>query len=105
MDPITFSLNRQEIDARLARLDIATEERPPAASLNSTLGALRKFQDKREFQLLEWMPGEDTLYIVKPSFLFYVRWRKYKERSTGRQLDMFEDLLLKLKPITLKMLI
>ncbi|MFI0843446.1 hypothetical protein [Mesorhizobium sp. IMUNJ 23232] len=93
VDPITFSLTRAEIDSRISKLEIDASEKPPAASLNSTLGALKKFQTKREFQLLEWRPTEDTLYIVEPSFLFYVRWRKKKSGNSGEQLDLFEELL------------
>lgn len=93
MDPITFSMTRSEVNGRLARMKLNSDEKPPAASLNSTFGALRKFQDKRNFQLLEWMANEDSLYIVEPSFLFYVRWRISREKSFGIQLDLFEELL------------
>lgn len=93
MDPITFSMTRSEVNVRLAKMKLANEEKPPAASLNSTFGALRKFQDKRNFQLLEWMANEDSLYIVEPSFLFYVRWRINREKNIGIQLDLFESLL------------
>lgn len=93
MDPITFSLTRSEVNTRLSGMGLANDERPPAASLNSTFGALKKFQDKRNFQLLEWMAGEDSLYIVEPAFLFYVRWRINREKTVGIQLDLFELLL------------
>ncbi|WP_284757906.1 AAA family ATPase [Agrobacterium sp. fls2-241-TYG-188a] len=93
MDPISFSLTRSEVNARLSKMGLSNDERPPAASLNSTFGALKKFQDKRKFQLLEWMAGEDSLYIVEPSFLFYVRWRINREKTIGIQLDLFELLL------------
>ena len=92
LDPIRFSLKRSDIDERLARLKVAPEEKPPAASVNSTLGALKKFQENREFELLEWRPNEDRLYIIEPSFLFYVRWRSAKEEKLV-QLDLFEYLL------------
>lgn len=95
VDPITFSLTRSQIDDRISKLKIENSERPPAASLNSTLGALKKFQTKREFQLLEWRPSEDTLYIVEPSFLYYVRWRKKRSDQEEIQLDLFEELLKK----------
>lgn len=98
VDPITFSLTRSQIDNRISTLKIDNAERPPAASLNSTLGALKKFQTKREFQLLEWRPTEDTLYIVEPSFLYYVRWRKKKAGHSGQQLDLFEELLKDIAP-------
>lgn len=93
MDPITFSMTRAEVNTRIARMQLSNEEKPPAASLNSTFGALRKFQDKRNFQILEWMPNEESLYIVEPSFLFYVRWRVNREKNIGVQLDLFEMLL------------
>lgn len=99
MDPITFSMTRSEVNARLAKMKLANEEKPPAASLNSTFGALRKFQDKRNFQLLEWMANEDSLYIVEPSFLFYVRWRINREKNIGVQLDLFESLLEEMRNI------
>lgn len=99
MDPITFSMTRSEVNARLAKMKLANEEKPPAASLNSTFGALRKFQDKRNFQLLEWMANEDSLYIVEPSFLFYVRWRINREKNIGIQLDLFESLLEEMRNI------
>lgn len=92
LDPIKFSLKRRDIDDRLSRLEVLPEEKPPAASLNSTLGALKKFQENRNIELLEWRPNEDKLYIIEPSFLFYVRWRTLKEERF-EQLDMFEFLL------------
>lgn len=91
LDPIKFSIARNEIDDRLERLAIDKGEMPPAASINSTLGALKKFQERREFTLLEWIQSEEVLYIVEPSFLFYVRWRSLKGNSI--QLDLFEELL------------
>lgn len=91
VDPILFNLSRNEIDRRLAKLLTEDEARPPAASVNSTLGALKKFQETRKFQLLEWMPVSGMLYIVEPAFLFYVRWRN--KRGGSEQLDLFEELL------------
>lgn len=91
VDPILFNLSRNEIDRRLVKLIAEDEKRPPATSVNSTLGALKKFQETRKFQLLEWMPVTGMLYIVEPAFLFYVRWRNKK--GLGGQLDLFEELL------------
>jgi hypothetical protein len=93
IDPIQFALTRHEIDTRLSKVAGQGTLRPPAASVNSTLGALKEFQDKRGFELLEWRSSEDRLYIVEPSFLFYVRWRKDKNSESGIQLDLFEVLL------------
>ena len=94
LDPIKFCLHRKEIDERLIRLQLPADEMPPFASLNSTLGALKKFQMKREFELLEWRPNEDMLYIIEPAFLFFVRWRTIKEVEY-EQLDLFEQLISK----------
>ncbi|WP_321344463.1 AAA family ATPase [Breoghania sp.] len=97
VDPISFSLTRKEIDERLDKVCVNSKSRPPAASINSTLGALKKFQDKRDFNLLEWRPSEDTLYIVEPTFLFYVRWRRKAEKGVGVQLDFLSELLLMIR--------
>lgn len=94
LDPIKFCLHRREIDQRLAKLQLPIDEMPPFASLNSTLGALKKFQLKREFELLEWRPNEDMLYIIEPAFLFFVRWRTIKAEEY-QQLDLFELLISK----------
>lgn len=92
VDPILFDLTRAEIDRRLDKLcKEHGEPKPPAASINSTLGALHKFQEVRDFHLLEWRPTESKLYIIEPSFLFYVRWRTKKQE--GGQLDFFELLI------------
>jgi hypothetical protein len=95
LDPVKFWLHRKEIDDRLSRLQIPVDEMPPFASLNSTLGALKNFQTRREFELLEWRPNEDILYIIEPAFLFFVRWRAIKEDVEYRQLDLFEQLISK----------
>lgn len=95
LDPIKFSLRRREIDQRLGQMGLEAGEVPPAASLNSTLGALKAFQERRGFELLEWRPPEDILYIIEPAFLFYVRWRKLKLMQ-ATQLDLFEELIVKL---------
>jgi len=92
LDPIKFALKRHEIDERLTRLEVGKEEIPPAASINSTLGALKNFQQRRNLRLLEWLPSEDKLYIIEPAFLFYVRWRQIKDVSPA-QLDLFELLI------------
>ncbi|WP_458096172.1 ATP-binding protein [Roseomonas sp. WA12] len=92
LDPIKFSIRRSEIDERLSKLGLENSEVPPFASVNSTLGALKKFQERRGFALLEWQPSEEILYIIEPAFLFYVRWRKEKA-VTIQQLDLFERLL------------
>jgi len=98
LNPIKFSLKRRDIDDRLSKLELGPGELPPAASLNSTLGALKKFQEKRKVELLEWRPTEDKLYIIEPTFLFYVRWRAIKDAGPV-QLDLFEELLTRLSDL------
>jgi hypothetical protein len=95
LDPVKFSLKRYEIDQRLGKMSLSAEDMPPAASLNSTLGALKTFQERRGFELLEWRPAENILYIIEPAFLFYVRWRRVKVPE-ATQLDLFEELLVRL---------
>jgi hypothetical protein len=40
------------------------------------LGAIKGFLDRNKIGLLEWIPSEKILYILEPSFLFYLRWRE-----------------------------
>ena len=91
-DPLTFSLKRHEIDDRLGNMPIPTEKRPPPASVNSTLKALGKFQERMGLELLEWSERDQKLYILEPSFLFYLRWRIKRKRppSSG---DLLRSLL------------
>jgi hypothetical protein len=93
LDPIKFQLKRLEIDQRLSQLVVDPTEMPPAASLNSTFGALKTFQEKRGFEILEWRLGDNILYILEPTFLFYVRWRTPRT-SKSVQLDFFEKLVI-----------
>lgn len=72
----TFCLGRDEIDDRLQRTPLPDGERPPRASVNSMLGALAKFQESNGIELLEWSKNDRSLYILEPSFLFYLRWRE-----------------------------
>lgn len=74
-DPPTFSLRRHEIDDRLEKMNIPSERRPPSQSINSTLKALSKFQTSIGLELLEWIEKDQKLFIVEPTFLFYLRWR------------------------------
>lgn len=78
-DPLTFSLRRNEIDARLTKLNLPNGERPPAASINSMLSALAKFQQKNSIELLEWSEKDQRLYILEPAFLFYLRWKQKRD--------------------------
>ncbi|MEZ5003949.1 MAG: AAA family ATPase [Chitinophagales bacterium] len=74
LDPVSFKLVRSEIDSRLDKLD-SKFEKPPFASVNSTLGSIGKLQKKNGIELLEWSNKQGCLYILEPSFLFYLRWK------------------------------
>lgn len=90
-DPPTFSLRRDEIEARLKKAGIAASEMPPPASVTSTLSALDGFQKRNNFELLEWSKSDSTVYILVPSFLFYLRWRE--DKSASNIGDIFELLM------------
>jgi hypothetical protein len=89
LDPITFKLQRHEIDERLAQLSIKFTT-PPATSINSTLGVLSKLQKKYAFELLEWNQKLKTLYILEPSFLFYLRWKEERKVTDTLPTDRIE---------------
>jgi hypothetical protein len=75
-NPPKFHLLRHEIDKRLASAGLEPCKVPPQASVNSTLKALAKFQEKNGFSLLEWSEKDQAIYILEPAFLFYLRWRQ-----------------------------
>ena len=80
LDPLQFGLKRYEIDERIAQLPLKKEMMPPSASINSTLSALKRFQNNNGFELLEWSKRDQAIYVLEPAFLFFLRWRK--ERTT-----------------------
>jgi len=95
LDPIKFSLRKSELIERIGRLDLKEGQEPPIPSLNSTLSALSKFQESRGLDLLEWQSARQTLHIIEPAFLFFVRWRKMRAQTTyGLALGTTEFLLL-----------
>lgn len=81
LDPIKFALEKNELIERIGRLGLDNSERPPNASINSTLSALTKFQATRGLELLEWRPKQTILHITEPAFLFYVRWRTKRKAA------------------------
>ncbi|GAA4427164.1 hypothetical protein GCM10023188_09940 [Pontibacter saemangeumensis] len=89
LDPITFKLQRHEIDERLAQLSIKFTT-PPPTSINSTLGVMSKLQQKFDFELLEWRQKLKTLYILEPSFLFYLRWKEERKETDTPATDRIE---------------
>lgn len=85
---LTSCLRRDEIHDRLQEAPLDDNERPTPASVNSMLGALARFQDANGIELLEWSKKDRSLYILEPSFLFYLRWR----RASAAPIS-YEDLL------------
>lgn len=97
-EPVKFYLERREIETRLKEQGLQPEQIPPPASLSSTLRALQRFQLSRGIELLEWRPNERRLYIIEPSFLFYVRWRReYRPRSSDVFISLFDEVSARLK--------
>jgi len=72
LEPLQFSPKYHELTERVANLTEKGEE-IPTASINSSLRALGKFQQRSKMRLLDWHEDERILYIVEPSFLFYLR--------------------------------
>lgn len=76
MDPIKISLSRLELNNRIESMGIQKTAIPPKSSINSTLDALEKFQHHLGITILEWNKNNQCLYILEPSFLFYLRCRE-----------------------------
>jgi hypothetical protein len=84
VDPLMFSMSRREIAERINKMGLDANSTPPSPSINSTLGALAKFQERRGLELLEWRPSESVLHILEPTFLFYIRWRSLKDEMDAQ---------------------
>lgn len=98
-DPLVFSLKRHELDERLRTIPIEDAERPPPASVSSMLKALAKFQKQNGIELLEWSATERRLFILEPSFLFFLRWREMRAGKSVLK-DLLERFLTSVTDIT-----
>ncbi len=87
LDPVTFSLSRDQLLHRVSRISL--DKKPTVNSIDNTLRNLKKHQKNHDLDLLEWLPNQNTLYIVEPGFLFYLRWRVFGE-STGENESLYE---------------
>lgn len=85
LDPLVFSLKREEIFERLGKLPIGHDQIPPGGSLSSTFNALQSFQARLGIELLEWSARDQKLYILEPAFLFFLRWRKERAQAPSLQ--------------------
>lgn len=93
LDPLKFELKRHEIDERISRMPVTNSQKPPAASINSTLSALEKFQKNNGFELLEWSKRDQAIFVLEPAFLFFLRWRE--ARTTAPKIHDILDNLIK----------
>jgi hypothetical protein len=75
-DPIKFSLSYEDLAKRITALPLPTPEMPPNGSVESALTHLASLQQKVGVRMLEWLKRDRTLFIVEPTFLFYLRWMK-----------------------------
>lgn len=91
LEPLQYSLKHHELLSRVGQLSDETEQ-IPNASIGSALKALGGFQERSKMRLLDWHEDERVLYIVEPSFLFYLR-QKLDNEATG---DSLEDKLSRL---------
>jgi hypothetical protein len=78
---LCFSATRNGIAQKVRQLPVAESDLPPAPMIGRTLSSLSTLQDKMGIELLEWRERDDKLYIIEPTFLFYLRWRKPRMQS------------------------
>lgn len=82
LEPLQFSLRYHELIERVSQLS-SGDEPIPNASITAALKALGKFQERSKMRLLDWHEDERVLYIVEPSFLFYLRQMLDNDASGG----------------------
>jgi len=82
MDPIQFSLSKEQLVERISFL-CAGRENIPVASINSALKALSSHQRRMDKTLLEWQPDKQMLHIVEPTFVYYLRQRVQEDHDAG----------------------
>lgn len=93
LDPVTFALERPELDRRLQRLVRDPDLLPPAATVTNTLRSLNRMSAMRNEPLLEWIDTTRTLHILEPAFLFYLRWRRMRDSEQPMNASSYVDLL------------
>lgn len=101
LDPLKFSLSFSELQERVESLCIDSSN-IPSGSIKAALNALEKFQIRKKISLLDWHESEGKLYIVAPSFLFYLR--QMLENSTPGESITQKLLILFKENLELKMM-
>ncbi len=91
LEPLVYSLSYSELLERVAKLRVNGEDVIPPASIKAALKAIGSFQKKSKMNLLEWHENDQKLYIIEPSFLFYLR-QKLDNFAPGESVN---DALLK----------
>lgn len=82
LEPIKFSLKYHELIERVSKL-CDEGEQIPNGSITTALKALGRFQERSKMRLLDWHEDERVLYIIEPSFLFYLRQRIDRSSDEG----------------------
>lgn len=97
-DPLVFELPHYEIMKRISNLKLNKEEKPPVQSVDQTLNHLASFQSKKQLNLLEWKKYNKTLYVIEPSFLFYLRWKENRKAPPSFT-DLVKEFLLNINEL------
>lgn len=78
-NPLKFTLTWDELRGRMAKLqDFNSEDEQVLKTMLITL----KTRMKNKMHLLEWEESSRKVTITEPMFLFYLRWREIKQRSS-----------------------
>jgi len=91
LNPIQHSLNKVEVISRVKKAveRFKIDKLPTTNSILNSLKNLNKVQENIEINLLEWNERNKQLYILEPTFLFYLRWYS----TDNRESSAFEYLL------------
>lgn len=92
LNPITFSLTRNQLDERIKMIVPAGGMVPPRSSLTYTLNNIENLQNKLDLNVVKWDRNRAILKISDPYFLFYLKWRK--KRTSPPEVDDVLEILL-----------
>ena len=92
-DPLSFFLRRYEITERIDKIPFQNIKKPDNFEIDKTLEKMKLLQSEQDISLLEWDSKSQKLYILKPSFLFFLRWRVAHEKPPTPK-DVFANLLI-----------